>query len=322
MSTESTMNRRSAATVVGVFEDPDQARAAIEALKYDGFSGDAISILSPDRAAAEAIAEDTGTHAGSGAATGAVAGGVLGGLGGWLVGVGALAIPGVGPVIAAGAFAAALGGAAIGAGVGAIAGALIGMGVPEEHAKYYEGEARAGKTLVTVRANGRYDEAQRILRDHDAYDVESRTRPAVTGDPLLQSDGTRPVVTDEQTMQLRQEELLPHKEKVQTGQVQLGKHVVTEHRTLEVPVAREELTVERTPVDRRRSDRPIDEHDETISVPLREEQVELEKRPVVYEEVGVSKHEKQDTQQISDTVRREEAHIEHEGDVEIAQDRS
>jgi len=67
---------------------------------------------------------------------------LLGGLGGWLVGIGALAIPGIGPFIAAGAFATALGGAAIGAGLGAIAGALAGMGVPEEHAKYYEGEAK------------------------------------------------------------------------------------------------------------------------------------------------------------------------------------
>jgi hypothetical protein len=161
-------------TVVGVFADREEARGAIEALKDAGFDHDTISILSPDKRATEEIATDTGTHAGSGAATGAVTGGVLGGIGGWLVGIGALAIPGVGPFIAAGAFAAALGGAALGAGVGAIAGALVGMGIPEEHAKYYEGEARAGKTLVTVRAEGRYDDAQKILRDHGAYDVESR----------------------------------------------------------------------------------------------------------------------------------------------------
>jgi hypothetical protein len=92
------------ATVVGVFHDRDQAREAIEALKDDGFAPDAISILSPDKRATQDMAEQTGTHAGSGAATGAVAGGILGGLGGWLVGIGALAIPGIGPLIAAGAF--------------------------------------------------------------------------------------------------------------------------------------------------------------------------------------------------------------------------
>ena len=111
-------------TVVGVFHERDDAREAIEALKDADFAPDTISILSPDKQATQDMAEETGTHAGSGAATGAVAGGILGGLGGWLVGIGALAIPGAGPFIAAGAFATALGGAAIGAGVGAIAGAL------------------------------------------------------------------------------------------------------------------------------------------------------------------------------------------------------
>src|SRR5579859_4213471 len=170
MSTTSTTR---GSTVVGVFDDREDARHAIEALKDDGFSGDSISILSPDKQTTQDIAEETGTHAGGGAATGAVAGGILGGLGGWLVGIGALAIPGIGPFIAAGAFATALGGAAIGACVGAIAGALVGMGVPEEQAKYYEGEAKAGKTLVTVRAGSRYDEAQQVLRDQGAYDIES-----------------------------------------------------------------------------------------------------------------------------------------------------
>ncbi|MCA1646950.1 MAG: general stress protein, partial [Chloroflexi bacterium] len=121
-----TMPQRS--TVVGVFHEREEARAAIEALKADGFAPDTISILSPDKQATRDMAEDTGTHAGSAAATGAVAGGMLGGLGGWLLGIGALAIPGIGPFIAAGAFATALGGAAIGAGVGAITGALVGMG--------------------------------------------------------------------------------------------------------------------------------------------------------------------------------------------------
>jgi Heat induced stress protein YflT len=124
MSTSTTTR---GSTVVGVFDDREGARKAIEALKDAGFTGDTISILSPDKQATEELADETGTHAGSGAATGAVAGGILGGLGGWLVGIGALAIPGVGPFIAAGAFATALGGAAIGAGVGAIAGALVGM---------------------------------------------------------------------------------------------------------------------------------------------------------------------------------------------------
>ena len=307
-------------TVVGVFNDRDDAREAIEALKDDGFTPDSISILSPDKQATEEIAADTGTHAGSGAATGAVAGGILGGLGGWLVGIGALAIPGVGPFIAAGAFATALGGAAIGAGLGAIAGALMGMGVPEEHAKYYEGEAKAGKTLVTVRADGRYDDAQRILRDHGAYDIESRNRPAeTTGNPVLQSGtGGRPLHEDRDTLQLREEELVASKQRVETGQVQVRKDIVSEQRTLEVPVTRDEVVIERHPVDRRPADGPIDDRGQSIEIPLREDRVELEKRAVVYEEVGLGKREVKDTEHVSGTVRREEARIERDGDVNMA----
>jgi len=172
------MTHEQRSTVVGVFNDRDEARDAIAALKDAGFSAEDISILTPDKRETADLAEETGTHAGSGAATGAVAGGILGGLGGWLVGIGALAIPGVGPFIAAGAFATALGGAAIGAGVGAVAGALVGMGVPEEEAKYYEGEVKSGRTLVTVRAGGRYTEARELLQRYGAYDIESPRREA------------------------------------------------------------------------------------------------------------------------------------------------
>jgi len=311
-----TMSTTPRSTVVGVFEDPEAARRAISALKDDGFDGDAISVLTPDRGDTRAMAEDTGTHAGGGAATGAVAGGLLGGLGGWLVGIGALAIPGVGPFIAAGAFATALGGAAVGAGVGAIAGALVGMGVPEEHAKYYEGEVRQGRTLVTVRAGNRYDDAQQVLRDAGAYDIEERGGPAVaTGKAVL--NDRMPQSDDERTMQLREEELHARKEQVQTGQVSIGKEVVTEERTLDVPLTREEVVVERHAVDRRPADQPIDDDSATINVPVREEQVTLEKKPVVYEEVGIGKREFTETQQVSDTVRREEARIERDGDTDV-----
>jgi uncharacterized protein (TIGR02271 family) len=211
-----------------------------------------------------------------------------------------------------------LGGAAIGAGIGAIAGALMGMGVPEEHAKYYEDEAKAGKTLVTVRADTRYDDAQRILRDHGAYDVESRNA-AASGAPLMQRE---PVAANQDSMQLREEELVANKRTVETGNVQLGKDVVSEQRTLEVPVTREEVTIQRTPVDRRPSDRPIEDGEQTISVPVHEEKVDVRKRPFVYEEVGVDKRVVQDTEHVSGTVRREEARIRQDGDVDnIEEDR-
>jgi uncharacterized protein (TIGR02271 family) len=326
-------------TVVGVFHERDDAREAIEALKDEGFAPDTISILSPDKQATQSMAEETGTHAGSGAATGAVAGGLLGGLGGWLVGIGALAIPGVGPFIAAGAFATALGGAAIGAGVGAIAGALVGMGVPKEEAEYYEGEVKSGRTLVTVRADGRYDEAQRTLRQHGAYDIESRdasatpavrgvvggqpTSVAATRERAADTEETRSVSTGqeaERTVQLREEELQARKQPVETGQVTLGKDVVEQHKTVDVPVTREEVYVERRAVDRP-ADRPIDSAaEQTIEVPVREEQVEVEKRPVVYEEVGVNKQQVVESQQVSDTVRREELRVDKQGEVALGGD--
>lgn len=167
-------------TVVGVFRTREQARDAIDALKNAGFSSQDIGILMQDKGDTQEMARDTGTSAGTGAATGAVGGGILGGLAGWLVGVGALAIPGVGPFIAAGALGTALAGAAIGAGIGAVAGALIGMGVPEEEAKWYEGEVHGGGTLVTVRSDTRHDEARRILKDHGAYDIRDRDAGTIT----------------------------------------------------------------------------------------------------------------------------------------------
>ena len=159
--------------MVGVFRDVDNARDAISDLKDAGFSSSDISLLAPDRTGTD-TKEDRGNKAPEGAVTGAVAGGILGGVGAWLVGLGALAIPGVGPFLAAGAFATALAGAAVGAGIGAIAGALVGLGIPEEETKYYEGEVRSGRTLVAVRTAGRYDEAYAIMRRHGAYDFQSR----------------------------------------------------------------------------------------------------------------------------------------------------
>jgi uncharacterized protein (TIGR02271 family) len=325
--------RTERSTVVGVFRDPDEARDAVYALKDAGFASDAIGILAPDRDQTRAMAEETGTHAGAGAGTGAVTGGILGGLAGWLVGVGALAIPGAGPFIAAGALATTLGGAAIGAGVGAIAGALVGMGVPEDEAKYYEGEVRGGRTLLTVRADGRYDEARGILRNQGAYDIQDRDTPPGGSEDRAASAGAaagqQPRETDmagreanaEHTLRLREEELHARKTPVETGEVGVRKEVVSEQQTLEVPVTREEIVVERRPADRREAG-AVDTSDigegETVRVPVREEQVTVEKQPVVTEEVEIGKRAVQETEQVEGTVRREEARIEHSGQAPVS----
>ena len=160
-------------TVVAVFDDRDDAQDAINALRDAGFMADDISILARDRDVAGRLAEDTGADVAAGAATGALAGGLLGGVAGWIIGIGALAIPGVGRIIAAGPLAAALGGAAIGATGGGIIGALTGVGIPEDEARYYNDEFRRGGIVVTIQARGRYDEARALLREYGGRDTES-----------------------------------------------------------------------------------------------------------------------------------------------------
>ena len=122
----------------------------------------------------------------------------------------------------------------------------------------------------------------------------------------------------DRTIQMREEQLRVNKQPVETGSVQVGKDIVEEQRTMDVPVSREEVYLERHPVDRRPADQPISESGtETIRVPVREERVEVEKQPVVYEEVGVGKRTTQEMHQVSDTVRREELRVENEGNVEF-----
>jgi hypothetical protein len=136
--------------VFGLARDEGQACAIVEELQSAGFSNNDISVLLPDKAGTRDFAHEKGTKAPEGAVTGATTGGVLGGTLGWLAGIGALAIPGVGPFIAAGPIMAALSGAAIGATAGGITGALIGMGIPEYEAKRYEGKIRDGRILLSV----------------------------------------------------------------------------------------------------------------------------------------------------------------------------
>ena len=182
-------------SVVGYYNNENEAIEAIEDLKRQGYRPEDISVLSKDKDETETVTEETGTHAGEGAATGAVTGGALGGLGGVLAGIGALAIPGIGPIVAAGPVVAGLTGAAAGAGVGGLAGALIGMGVPEEEAKEYETRFNEGKILVLI------DEENRPLsevkdRDDVTYTPESGLRGSDTqmNDTNRRMDTSEPVI--------------------------------------------------------------------------------------------------------------------------------
>lgn len=127
-----------------------QAEQIVDRLKVANFSNNDISVLFPDKDTNRDFAHEKNTKAPEGAVTGAGTGGILGGALGWLVGIGALAIPGVGPFIAAGPIMAALSGAAIGAAAGGIAGGLIGLGIPELEAKRYEEKIKSGNILISV----------------------------------------------------------------------------------------------------------------------------------------------------------------------------
>lgn len=136
--------------VFGIYKTRGDVERAVDVLKADGFRTLDISVLLPDRAGAQEFAHTKGTKAPEGAATGAGAGAVIGGTLGLLAGIGALAIPGVGPLIAAGPIMAALAGAGVGGAIGGVSGALIGMGVPEYEAKRYEGFVKNGGILLSV----------------------------------------------------------------------------------------------------------------------------------------------------------------------------
>src|SRR5215813_10432055 len=149
-----------AKAVFGLVDTERQAEIIVENLKVAGFRNNDISVLFPDRTATRDFAHEKATKAPEGAAAGAGTGGVVGGVLGWLAGIGTLAIPGIGPFIAAGPIMAALSGAAIGAAAGGLVGTLVGMGIPEFEAKRYESKIREGRILISVHAENS-DESKR-----------------------------------------------------------------------------------------------------------------------------------------------------------------
>jgi len=297
-------------TVVGLFADQPAAERGIQALKAAGFSEQQIGVAVRDKEQQQELTEGTGTQAAEGATTGAVGGGVLGGVVGLLAGVGALAIPGIGPIIAGGALASTLAGAGIGAAAGGLIGALAGMGVPEEDARHFERGFQQGEVLVTVQAGAEAERARQTLL---ASGADLGPAQNVSRAP------TAATLEGEDRLQLREEQLDVEKERVQTGEVRLRKEVVTEQRNIEVPVTREEVVIERhTAAGPKRAEGAIGEGEE-VRIPLMEEEVRVEKTPVVREEVSVHKRQVQDTEQVSETVRREEARIESQGDARVSE---
>ena len=161
--------------VFGIYRDRVGVENAVDALRRENFRNTDISVLFPENEGTKDFAHEKNTKAPEGATTGAASGALLGGGLGWLAGIGALAIPGLGPFIAAGPIMAALAGAGAGGALGGLTGALIGMGIPEDEAKRYEGRVKEGGILLSVHADDSKwtKRAKEILEETGAEDVSS-----------------------------------------------------------------------------------------------------------------------------------------------------
>jgi len=261
-------------TVVGVFESRERAQQAINELKRMGFREEQIGVASRhDGKHVENTVKDVAhgdTMAEEGAITGLTAGAGLGAL--WGLGILAGVLPAIGPAIAGGTLAAILSSAAAGAAAAGLAGALIGLGIPEDEAGYYEGEFKSGRTIVTVKADGRHDEAAATLRRFGAYDISNKSSLAssATGEVcettchtsnaamdhqkahlnttahdrnLASSSMASKHTADSNTVQAREEVLHVSKTPVEKGEVHVRKEVHTEQKTINVPVEREEVVI-------------------------------------------------------------------------------
>ena len=174
--------------VFAIFPNVSQAERAVDALVRDTFSNDDVSVLLADSEASRSFAHEKQTKAPEGTTAGVATGGAIGGTVGLLAGIGALAIPGVGPFIAAGPIMGALAGLGVGGAVGGLVGALVGMGIPEYEAKRYEGRIKDGGVLLSVHCSSSdaVTRAKDILKRAGGEDIASASEehaPAYTGAP-------------------------------------------------------------------------------------------------------------------------------------------
>lgn len=172
-------------SVFGIYSNVTQAEVAVDALVSGGFTNADVSVLMADNQGSKDFAHEKNTKAPEGTTTGVAAGGAIGGTLGLLAGIGALAIPGVGPLIAAGPIMGALAGLGVGGAVGGIVGALVGMGIPEYEAKRYEGRIKEGGVLLSAHCDtaDEIDRAKEILKRTGATDIASAGEEAVGAGP-------------------------------------------------------------------------------------------------------------------------------------------
>lgn len=277
-------------TVIGVFDEAANADRAIDALQNAGFSSRQIH------------------HSGRGAAA---TGGFFAGVKNFFTGDDT-------------------------ATSGHVADDLTGMGVSDNEAQYYENEYKNGRTIISVDAGDRAAEAKTILDTSGAYNYSNQrggtttatstgtaynnaATTGTTGYDRTRDAGYANETSDQRALRLRAEQLNVSKQQVQAGEVTLGKQVVEEQKTVNVPVTHEEVYIENRPASGIADDgTPIGEG-ENIRVPVSEERVNVSKDTVTTGEVSIGKRAVQENQQVTDTVRHEEARLDKTGNPDIAQ---
>lgn len=292
-------------TVVGVFHSQAEAQRAIRELKSAGFKDSEIGVAAHNSEAAygeHTETEGEGNKSGTGAAVGATAGLGAGAL--WGLGIVAGVLPAIGPVIAGGALAAIAASAAGTAVAGGVVGALVGLGIPEEEAEYYQSEFERGRTVVTVQATGdRSHKAHEIMDRYNAYDYGRRESEYATNahaNERMNADGK---------LVARQEVLDSDKHVEKAGEARVRKEVTTQTAHVDVPVKREELVVERTPLHGRDAD-PIHGGTEEERIVLNEEKADVKKRTVAREAVAVGKRTVSGTDSVEADLKKEEIVVE------------
>jgi uncharacterized protein (TIGR02271 family) len=311
-------------TVVGLFDSFSDAQAVVRDLEREGFTRDDISIVAND-ANGEYTSTTRETHKGDSespevrsgdTASGAGKGAVIGGVAGLALGLAALAIPGIGPVVAAGPIATALAGAGVGAAAGGLIGALTHLGVPEEDARYYDEGVRQGGALVMVKASGeRASRAAEILESSGAENVDKDAHPTIraSGD---RGTSERPNATYQQNerevkVPVVKEDLAVGKRQVNKGGVRVFSHMSEQPVQENVNLREEHVHVDRRPVDREATEADFQNFKEgTIEVRETAEEPVVSKRKRVVEEVAIGKDVTSRTEQVKDNVRQTEVNVE------------
>ena len=292
------------------YDSYNQAVRAVNALEAAGVPHDDISLVSgdKDRTIGTTVSGDTAENTHTGAGAGASLGTVLGGGAGLLAGLGALAIPGVGPVVAAGWLIATLTGAGVGAAAGGLLGSLTGAGVSEDDARAYADHVGRGGTLLTVRASDAMaPQVEHILEHGETPAVATAPVTAPVVAPVVAPVAARvpaPTATADDTIELVKESLVVGKREVEQGGTRITSRVVETPVEEQVRLRQERVVVDRRPINRPLTGVAADAfRARTLTASARSEEAVVSKDVRVVEEIGLHKESTERVETVRDTVR-------------------